>query len=347
MSRILSLSTVSPEHRYSTEEIAAAAEKHWLCDTEEKTRNAALKIFRGADIRERYSVVPLETVFSALSFQEKNDLYITAAKELAEKALLKACEQADISPRSLDYLITTSCTGFMIPSVDAYLVDKLGLSQNVVRLPVTEMGCAGGSAGLIYADRILRGHSGARAAVVAVEAPSITFQRNDHSMENLVSTAIFADGAACAILGEGRGPEILDSSMYHFPESTHLMGYRLTNEGLKIVLDRDVPEAITAHFERYFLPLLNRNHLGIKDVSHFVFHPGGKKIVQSVEKTLAPFGKNVDASRRVLRDFGNLSSATVFFVLNEVLSAKPQSGDIGYLLAFGPGFSAQGVLLRW
>lgn len=348
MNRILGVSAVSPPHRYTTEEIAETADHLWLRNLDDRTRSAALKILRAADIHERYSVVPLETVFAPLSFEEKNDLYVEAAKALAEKALLAACEKADIPPRSLDYLITTSCTGFMIPSVDAYLVDKLGLRGDIVRLPVTEMGCAGGSAGLIYADRILRGHKGARAAVVAVEAPSVTFQRDDLSMENLVSTAIFADGAACAILGEaGRGPGIVDSSMYHFPESTHLMGYKLTNAGLKIVLDRDVPNAIAGHFDRYFHPLLQRHGLGVADISHFVFHPGGKKIVQSVEKILAPYGKDIGFSRKVLRERGNLSSATVFFVLDEVLRGGTKSGDWGYLLAFGPGFTAQGVLLRW
>lgn len=351
MTKILSLATVDPPHRFSTNEIAEAADKYWLQgQTDMRLRSAALKILHSAEISERFSVVNLETVFSELSFEERNNLYIDAVKKMAEQVLLRACAQADISPRSLDYLITTSCTGFMIPSVDAYLVDKLGLRQDVIRMPITEMGCAGGSSGLIYADRILRSDAKARAAVIAVEAPSLTFQRNDFSMENLVSTAIFADGAACAILGQGpgAGPKILDSSMYHFPNSTHLMGYRLTNSGLKIVLDREVPAAIMEHFDRYFLPLLERHHLGINDVAHFVFHPGGKKIVQSVEKILHPLGKNVDASRAVLRARGNLSSATVFYVLEEVMrTGRPAPGDNGYLLAFGPGFSAQSVLLQW
>jgi alkylresorcinol/alkylpyrone synthase len=350
MTKILSLATIDPPYRYSTAEIAEAADQFWLRAQPERTRSAALKILRGAGILERFSVVPVETAFSDLSFAEKNNLYIDAVKGMAEKVLLKACAQADISPRSLDYLITTSCTGFMIPSVDAYLVDKLGLRQDIIRMPITEMGCAGGSSGLIYAEKILRGQPRARAAVLSVEAPSVTFQKNDLSMENIVSTAIFADGAACAVLGEGAGsgPAILDSSMYHFPASTHLMGYQLTNSGLKIVLDREVPEAILGHFERYFAPLLEKNNLTIKDIAHFVFHPGGKKIVQSMEKILHPLEKNVDASKAILSARGNLSSATVFYVLEEVIrSGAPCPGDNGYLLAFGPGFSAQSVLLRW
>jgi len=350
MSKILSIATVNPPYRYLTEEIVAAADKFWLRNENEKTRSLGLKVLRAAAITERYSVVPLETVFSELSFAERNDLYIAAVKKMSEEALLRACEQADISPRSLDYLITTSCTGFMIPSVDAYLVDKLGLRQNIIRLPVTEMGCAGGTSGLIYADHFLRSNPKARAAVISAEAPSITFQKNDFSAENLVSTAIFADGAACAVLGNSDrlGPAILDSSMYHFPESTHLMGYRLTNSGLKIVLDREVPNAISAHFEKYFHPLLERNQLSIADIQHFAFHPGGKKIVQAVEKILLPHGKNISSSKEVLRTRGNISSATVFFVLDRLMREdNPRAGDFGTMLAFGPGFSAQGLLLQW
>jgi len=350
MTKILSIATVNPDFRYKTEEIVAAADKFWLSHESEKVRALGLRVLKAAEITERYSIAPLETVFSSISFAERNDLYIAAVKKMSEEALLKACEKADISPRSLDYLITTSCTGFMIPSVDAYLVDKLGLRQDIIRLPVTEMGCAGGTSGLIYAERLLRGNPKARAAVIAVEAPSITFQKNDPSPENLVSTAIFADGAACALLGcsEQLGPEIVDTSMYHFPNSTHLMGYRLTNTGLKILLDREVPEAISAHFEKFFNPLLARNELTVADVSHFAFHPGGKKIVQAVEKILAPHGKDLASSREVLRTRGNLSSATVFFVLEQVQrTEQPVKDAFGYLLAFGPGFSAQSLLLQW
>lgn len=346
---IRTIASIDPRHRFSTDEIIRAAEQFWLSHIDERSRSAALKIMKGAEIRERYSICPLETVFSDLSFQEKNDIYIEAVKEMAEAALLKACEQADISPQKLDYLITTSCTGFMIPSVDAYLVDKLGLKQNIVRMPITEMGCAGGTSAMIYATKILRGHPGANAAVICVEAPSITFQKQDLSMENLVSTAIFADGAAAAILTSDslpKGPRILDTDMYHFPNSTHLMGYRLLNSGLKIVLDRDVPNAIAEHFPRFLYPFLEKNRLTLDDVNHFIFHPGGKKILQQVESILKPSGKNVENSKAILKNRGNLSSATVLYVLERAM-AEAKEGDSGYMLAFGPGFSAQSLLLEW
>jgi alkylresorcinol/alkylpyrone synthase len=346
--KILSVVSVKPKHLYSTKEIIDAADRYWLQKQEPKNRSLALKIFHGAEISSRGSVIPLEQVFTHTSFQEKNDLYIEATKELAERALLTACEKIDLSPQKLDYLITTSCTGFMIPSVDAYLINKLNMHKNVIRMPITEMGCAGGTSAVIYAREILRGNPKAKIGIVCVEAPSLTFQQNDFSMENIVSTAIFADGAAAMILGEGIGPEIRATEMHHFSDSTYLMGYNLTNTGLKIVLDREVPDAIHKEFSQFFDPFLAKNDLGLRDINHFIFHPGGKKIIHLVESLLSPHGKNVNASKKVLSTRGNLSSATVFCVLEETIeSCAPKSGDFGYMLAFGPGFSAQSILLRW
>lgn len=346
--KILTVSSENPPYQYSTPEIISAADRLWLSKQEERVRSTALKIFKGADIQKRGSVIPIEEVFTPTSFAEKNDIYIRESKKLAEQALLSACEKIDLSPSKIDVLITTSCTGFMIPSVDAFLVDKLQMKKNVIRMPVTEMGCAGGTAATIYAREILRGDPKKVVAIVAVELPSLTFQHQDLSMENIVSTAIFADGAAAMILsGEGSGIEILDTNMHHFEESTYLMGYQLTNHGLKIVLDRDVPDAISSEFPKFFHPFLEKNSLDLKEISHFVFHPGGKKILQQVESLLSPHGKNVESSKKVLRERGNLSSATVLCVLEDVLRQNPQKGDLGYMLAFGPGFSAQSILLRW
>jgi alkylresorcinol/alkylpyrone synthase len=345
--KILSVSSVKPPYEYCTADIIAAADRLWLAKQEERIRSTALKIFRGAEIESRGSVVPIDEVFTPTSFAEKNDIYIRECQTLAEQALLAACAKIDLAPRNLNVLITTSCTGFMIPSVDAYLVNRLGLANNIIRMPITEMGCAGGTAATIYANEILKGNPKAKVAIVAVEMPSLTFQSTDFSMENIVSTAIFADGAAAMILGEGEGPEIIDTNMHHFHNSTKLMGYQLTNNGLKIVLDREVPDAIAQEFPQFFHPFLARNHLGISDIAHFVFHPGGKKILQQVESLLKPAGKNVEAAKKVLRERGNLSSATVLCVLEETLKQEPQPGEYGYMLAFGPGFSAQSILLRW
>lgn len=350
MSKILGVSTVLPGYEYTTEEILNTMDKEWLSQINPDIRRVAIKIMNSAEIEKRHSAFPLATVFKDQSFKEKNDLYIKAAIDLAEKALAKALRDTNTSPDELDFIITTSCTGFMIPSVDAYLVDKLKLRRNIKRLPVTEMGCAAGISAMIYAHDFLKANPGSKGAVVSVELPSITFQKDDFSMENLVSTAIFADGAAAVILASESSqtaPMIVDTDMYHFPNTTHLMGYELWNSGLKIVLDRDVPDAIQGHFEDLFLPFLAKNNLRVEDVQNYMFHPGGKKIIARVEDYIGRFGKDISDSKAVLHERGNLSSATILHILERVLNKPHDKGELGYMLAFGPGFSAQSLLLKW
>ncbi|MES2768822.1 MAG: 3-oxoacyl-[acyl-carrier-protein] synthase III C-terminal domain-containing protein [Bdellovibrionota bacterium] len=350
MSKILCVSTVQPGFEYTTAEIVKAADELWLSHINPDMRRIALKIFAGADIQKRQSAFPLETVFASISFEEKNNLYIKAAIDMAERALKKALADSGTRPEELDFIVTTSCTGFMIPSVDAYLIDKLGLNRNIKRLPVTEMGCAAGVSALMYANDYLKAHPNSKAAVVSVELPSITFQKDDFSMENLVSTAIFADGAAAVILGRDDSrvaPVIVDTDMYHFANTTHLMGYELRNSGLKIVLDRDVPDTIQEHFPKLFLPFLERNNLKVEDIHNYMFHPGGKKIINRVEEYITQFGKDISDSKAVLKERGNLSSATILHILERILMKPHNAGELGYMLAFGPGFSGQSILLKW
>ena len=258
----------------------------------------------------------------------------------------KANWQAD----EIDYLITVSCTGIMIPSVDAYLVNSLKMKQGIVRLPVTEMGCAAGISGIIYAKNFLKANLGKKAAVVAVESPTATFQLTDYSMANIVSAAIFGDGAATVLLSscpEDDGPEIIAEEMYHFADAIHMMGFKMTNTGLQMVLDEAVPETISEHFPKIVHPFLERNNSSIEEINHLIFHPGGRKIVQTVEELFGSLGKNIDDTREVLRQYGNMSSATVLYVLERFLDRDIPKGDKGLMLSFGPGFSAQSVLLQW
>ncbi|MEK7483880.1 MAG: 3-oxoacyl-[acyl-carrier-protein] synthase III C-terminal domain-containing protein [Planctomycetota bacterium] len=346
--KIITTAIAKAPYRYSIDQILPKIEE-WLQDQSESLRKRVLWLFRNAQIQNRSSVLPIENLFQKMSFEEKNNHYIKVATDLAEEALKKALTQAKIDPESIDYLITTSCTGFMIPSVDAYLVNRLGLKQQIERLPVTEMGCAGGTAALIYASHYLRAYPNRKVAIVAVEAPTLTLQLEDYSMENFVSSAIFADGAACVILGntEEVAPQILDTQMYHFPNCTHLMGFYLQNSGLKIILDRDVPQEIQSHFPSVLFPFIEKNHLTIDKINHFIFHPGGKKIISIVEDLLGKYGKNIDLSKQVLADNGNMSSATVLYVLARFLEKPIPKDDYGLMLAFGPGFTAQTLLLQW
>ena len=269
---------------------------------------------------------------------------------LGEKVLKKALDKAKWEPETIDYIITVSCTGIMIPSLDAYLINKLNLRQDIVRLPVTEMGCVGGVSGIIYAKNFLKANPNKRAVVIAVESPTATFQLDDYSMANIVSAAIFGDGAACVLLSSYEnevGPTIVDEAMYHFYDKENMMGFELTNKGLKMILDIEVSDTIEEHFPAIIHPFLERNNLKIEDIDHLIFHPGGKKIVNLVEGLFSDLGKNIDDTKEVLRLYGNMSSATVLYVLERIMANKPKDGDKGVMLCFGPGFTAQRLLLEW
>jgi alkylresorcinol/alkylpyrone synthase len=347
--KILAAVSVTPDYQYKTEDVIAAADDLWLKHIDPTVRKMALRLFHGAEIDARNSVEPLDVVFNDESFEEKNNRFIKASKYMGGKALKKALDQSQLKPTDIDMIITVSCTGFMIPSLDAYLINEFSMRQDIQRLPVTEMGCAAGISGLIYAHGFAKSNPQMRIAIVSVETPSLTFQKRDFAMENLVSTAIFADGASCVILGPSDEvkPKIVDTSMYHFPEGTHLMGYQLKNSGLKIVLDRDVPETIQAHFPKFFFPILERNGLSPESVTHYMFHPGGKKIINQVEDFIGRYGKDISISKNVLKQNGNMSSSTIFYILEKTIQKDTHAGDTGYMLAFGPGFSAQSLILRW
>tara|TARA_R110002051_G_scaffold325850_2_gene432141 strand:- start:12636 stop:13688 length:1053 start_codon:yes stop_codon:yes gene_type:complete len=347
--KIVTVAKQLPQYHRETKDILPMLDL-WLSDQDERFRRKARKIFSNAAVDKRYSIMdPLE-VFNATTFEEKNDIYTREVVKLGEQVLESAFAKANWEPKSLDYIITVSCTGIMIPSVDAYLINTLGLRQDIVRLPVTEMGCAAGVSGVIYANEFLKANPGKRAAVIALESPTATFQHTDYSMVNIVSAAIFGDGAACVFLSskeEDEGPEIIDTAMYHFYDAQHMMGFKLVNTGLQMILDQSVPDRIAEKFPDIIYPFLKDNGMDISDVDHLVFHPGGRKIVETVEELFGKLGKNIDDTKEVLRLYGNMSSVTVLYVLERFLDKKLPAGDVGIMLSFGPGFSAQRVLLKW
>jgi len=347
--RIVAVTKELPAYCRETKDILPFVEL-WLQDQDERFRRKVIKIFEGAAVDKRYSIMDPQEVFFSTSFEEKNAIYARECKKLGTTVLKNALDKANWLPESLDYIITVSCTGIMIPSLDAYLINELDLRQDIVRLPVTEMGCAAGVSGLIYAHNFLKGNPNKRIAIVAVESPTATFQLNDFSMANMVSAAIFGDGAACVLLSSeesAKGPSIIGEDMYHFKDTTHLMGFDLTNHGLKMILDPAVPETIAHHFPNIVHPFLERYGSDISKVDHLIFHPGGKKIVQTVEALFGSLGKNIDDTRSVLQLYGNMSSATVLYVLERFMEKDLAAGEQGLVLSFGPGFSAQRVLLEW
>ncbi|MCC8358673.1 type III polyketide synthase [Salinimicrobium sediminilitoris] len=347
--RITTVAKQLPPYSRETQEVIPFVET-WLDGQEERYKRKVIKIFEGAAVDKRYSIMEPSEVFTATSFEDKNNIYSREVKKLGSGVLKKALGQANWEADSIDFIITVSCTGIMIPSLDAFLINELQMRQDVTRLPVTEMGCAAGISGMIYANNFLKANPGKRAAVIAVESPTATFQLEDFSMANMVSAAIFGDGAACVLMSseeEAVGPKIVGDDMYHFFDATHLMGFDLTDLGLKMVLDPDVPQTIADHFPEIIHPFLEKHNSSIEKVDHLIFHPGGKKIVQTVEDLFGKLGKNIDDTKEVLRLYGNMSSATVLYVLERFLNQPIKKGEQGLMLSFGPGFSAQKILLEW
>ncbi|SMC93906.1 type III polyketide synthase [Pedobacter africanus] len=347
--KIKTVSCLSPQYSRTTAEILPFLEG-WLVGQDQRFIRKVKKLFENAEVDRRYSIMSPEEVFSNTPFEERNRIYIREGIALAKNCLAQALNKAGWLPQDLDYIITVSCTGIMIPSIDAYLINELKLKQDIVRLPVTEMGCAAGVSGIIYARNFLKANPGSRAAVIAIESPTATFQLNDFSMANIVSAAIFGDGAACVLLSSHEnenGPEIIDDEMYHFYNATQMMGFDLSHTGLKMVLDVTVPENIEKHFPDIIHPFLAKNNLKIENIDHLIFHPGGKKIIQTVEALFGKLGKNINETKNILREYGNMSSATVLYVLERYMLGAAKTGDTGLMLSFGPGFSAQRILLKW
>ncbi len=347
--KIISVAKHLPKYVRKTKDIIPYV-KHWVKGQEERFQRKVVKMFEGAGVDKRYSIMDIDEVFFNSSFEEKNNIYMKEITKLAEESLKKSLEKAILKPTDIDFIITVSCTGIMIPSVDAYLINNLKMKHDVTRLPVTEMGCVAGVSGIIYAKNFLKSNPNKRAAVVSVEAPTATFQLEDFSMANIVSAAIFGDGASSVILSscdEDIGPKVIDESMYHFYDSIDIMGFKLVNTGLEMILDKKVPETISNHFSKIIHPFLMRNSLTIGDINHLIFHPGGKKIVNTVENLFNSFGKNIDDTKEVLNLYGNMSSATVLYVLERFMDKNIPKGDKGLMLSFGPGFTAQRILLEW
>ena len=347
--RITSVAKQLPKYHRETKDIIPFV-KVWMKDQDARFQRKVIKLFEGAGVDKRYSIMDPKEVFIATSLEEKNNIYAREVVKLAEQSLKKSLDKAQLKATDIDYIITVSCTGIMIPSMDAYLINSLQMKQDIVRLPVTEMGCAAGVSGIIYAKNFLKANPNKRAVVIAVEAPTATFQLTDYSMTNIVSAAIFGDGASAVILSsyeEDKGPEIIDEAMYHFYDATKMMGFNLVNTGLQMILDKEVPQKISDHFPAIVHPFLERNNLKIEDIDHLIFHPGGKKIVQTVEDLFGVLGKNIDDTKEVLRLYGNMSSATVLYVLERFMDKNPAKGERGLMLSFGPGFSAQRILLEW
>lgn len=307
-------------------------------------------VIDNSQIDQRHSVFPVEYIIEPRPLSQINNEYRDKAVELGLQVTADALAQAEMSPSDVDLLITVSCTGVMIPSLDAYIATEMGFRQDVRRLPITELGCAAGAAGLGRAWEYLSAFPDRTALLVAVELPTLTFQRKDYSQANLISAVLFGDGAAGVVITgrEAAGPRIVASESFLFPNSLDAMGFDLRDSGFHIVLSKDVPQLIREKVKGIVDGFLARQGLTREDLSAFLLHPGGQKLLSFMEAELELTRSDTEISWDVLRRFGNLSSASVLFILQEWLARREMPpGSYGLLMAFGPGFTAEMILLQW
>jgi alkylresorcinol/alkylpyrone synthase len=349
---ILSTATAVPPNAVGTDEVKEYFPKAFALDRERDERRLAAiyAVIDNACIRKRHFLFPLDYTISPRPLDKVSCEYKTNSIALGQIVAEAALAKAGLEPREIDLIITVSCTGVMIPSLDAYLINLMGFRSDVKRLPITELGCAAGAAALARAAEYIRAFPDAKVLIIAVELPSLTFQRDDPSPANFISCCLFGDGAAAAVMvgGKERGLRVVDSLSHTIPGSLDAMGFDLRGSGFHIVLSKDVPQLIRSEIGAITDRLLERNGLGRGDLRFHLLHPGGRKLLNALEEELALPGEATRGAWKVLDEYGNLSSATVLFVLKEFLDGPPPgSGSNGMLAAFGPGFGAELVLLEW
>ena len=353
MATLLAIERFEPPYRYPQEEVTRWV-RAWLGDDAAGRR--LLSVYASAGVERRASVVPIEEVFHPRDFETQNDRYRDAACREGAALVRRALDRAEVQAREVGLIVSVSCTGFLIPAVDAYVADALGLGPRLARLPITESGCAGGVVGLARARDYLVAHPDQVALVLALEFASLTFQRWDRSATNVVSTAIFGDGGAAVVLAGPEHPRakarrptqarILDTESVFFPGTTHLMGFHLRNQGLQIVLDRELAPFVRRHVGDVVEAFLSRCGLARADVTRWILHPGGRRIIEAMSERLGLAPEDLASTEKVLAEHGNMSSVTVLFVLDEMVRGGGlRCGEKGVLGAFGPGFGAELALL--
>jgi alkylresorcinol/alkylpyrone synthase len=313
------------------------------------------QLHTSAKVNSRHLVMPLERYPALSDFGVANQIYIDNAVDLGCEALMGALDDAGLRPRDLDVLMTTTVTGLAIPSIDARIAGRLGLRDDVRRVPMFGLGCVAGAAGVARLNDYLRGAPDGAGALISVELCSLTYPGYKPSLAGMVGSALFADGAGAVVaVGERRaeqlgaaGPDVIDSRSRIYPDSLGTMGYDVGATGFELVLSKDVAAIIEQYIEEDVTQFLGAHGLAATDVGAFVSHPGGPKVIEAITAALSLPPDALELTWRSLGEIGNLSSASVLHVLRDTLAKPPPSGSPGLMLAMGPGFCSELVLLRW
>ena len=349
MPRIIATGTANPPNRFTQDEVLALAGY-----TDERRRG----FFLNSGVEGRYLAIERNGFRPIETFDDLQARFRKVSVDLGCRALLAALSRAGRRPRDLDFLATTTCTGRLCPSLDAILIRELGLRSDLQRVHVWDTGCASAIVALQQAHNHLCAFPDHLAAVVAVEVSSTSYYMDD-DLETAVANAIFADGAGAAILagpalagngkaGLGTGPEVVAHRTLVRPEFLEIMGFTFPAGRQRIMLSKDVRQVAADMLGELANNLLAARGLSRADVDYWILHSAGRRVIERAQRQLGLSNAALAPARAILRHYGNMSSATVLFVLQELLeTARPRAGDWGVMIALGPGFAAEGALLRW
>ena len=307
-----------------------------------------LPLFTRSGVEQRHTAFPPEYYLQERSFEDRNRDYVEQGLALAEKASLAALKKAGLDPSRVDHLFLVTTTGLATPSLDAMLCRRLGLRSDVRRWPLFGLGCAGGAGALLRAADALRSAPKQHALVVAVELCGQVFSTRAASPTDIVGAALFGDGAAAAVVAEGPGPRILGSRTVLYEGTEHLMGWSFTADGMRLRLSKEVTDFVSERLKPVVETFLRDSSVTLDRIAHWVLHPGGRKILETYQTVFGVSDRMLRWTRGSLAKVGNLSSASVLFILGDLLEGgHPNPGDRGLMVALGPGFASEMVLLGW
>lgn len=347
MAFIEAIATVVPEHQYAQEKIAAFARQAFP-----ELMASYANVFEHARIETRYLARPLEYYLEGHSFHDRNADSVEQACLLAQRVCLDLSLKTKIDVQNFHQLLAVNTTTLATPSLDALLFHKMGLNPKVRRTPIFGTGCVGGAIGLSRASAHARAFPQENTVLLNVELCGHTFKPEDKSLKNLVGTSLFGDGASAVLLRGIKSNkamcDIVATGSYLFPKSTHIMGWDFTETGLTLILARELPALVAKQFRVVVEEFLGSQNLTFKDIAHYAIHPGGPRVLEAVQKALGLADEHLEASWRHLKNYGNMSSVSIIFILDDVFkSRRPKAGELGLLMAMGPGFSAEFVLLKF
>ena len=349
MPRILALATALPPHRVTQAETRDAMAR--ICRGN-RAMERLLPVFDRTGVETRHLARPLDWYTEGPSFERRNDAYAECGLDLAERATRTCLRTAGVNPDQIDHLFFVTTTGLTTPSLDARLAVRLGLRADVRRFPLFGLGCAGGAGALIRAADILRAYPGQRALVLSVELCSLVFSPLATTSTDLIGAALFGDGGAAVLMAgddaAGSGPAVVATRTHLFREAPDLMGWRFTGDGMRLILSRAVPGFVATDVRPVVERFLADQRVTLSEVRHHLLHPGGAKVMASYRSAFGFDDQALAHARDAMRRYGNQSSASVLFMLHDlVASGSCHTGDLGLMVALGPGFAAEMLTLAW